>query len=186
MRSQPWPVLQNNNKLELDVYQASVYFNWKSCVDVVAVVTINHLGVFLSNYCDVNAPKNLISSGALLHLKKNKKQNKTFYKPVSEVTDGIGKTALIKRPRTKLCFPPIEHEHLHLHWTKERKLLLEMKTSYFVDWNCLLAIKYNAKWYKYATRRCWTTRRSIHEKLTCWRNNLSNTKSVYVYQLSLS
>ena len=43
------------------------------------------------------------------------------------------------------CFPPIEHEHLHLHWTKERKLLLEMKTSYFVDWNCLLAIKYNAK-----------------------------------------
>ena len=41
----------------MDVYQASVYFNWKSCVDVVAVVTINHLGVFLSNYCDVNAPK---------------------------------------------------------------------------------------------------------------------------------
>ena len=46
--------------------------------------------------------KNLISSGALLHfLKKEQK----FYKPVSEVTGGIGKTALIKRPRANAFSP---------------------------------------------------------------------------------
>lgn len=152
MQVQLWPVLQNNNKPDLDVYQASFYFNWKSCVDVVAVVTINHLGVFLSNCCAFNAPKNLISSGALLHFLK-KKENKTKQEVLQTCIRGDRRNweNSVDQETESKCLLTTEHEHLHLHWRKERKLLLEMNISCFVGWICLLAIKYSVKWYKYVT-----------------------------------